>query len=277
MSVERRPEIDHPLAVGRRTMLRGTVLAAGGALLGGALGVSAVGQAWASAMPKVYTRSNWKARSPKGSVETLGKGPTHIVVHHTATGNVSDTSTSHAAALSRSIQSYHMDSNGWIDTGQQLTISRGGHIMEGRDKTLQAIGDGKHVLGAHTADHNSHTIGIENEGTYSSATPPKALMSSLVDTCTWLCLVYRLDPQDAIVGHRDYNSTNCPGDKLYSMLPKLRDDVGSRMREQLSHLSRYAGEELSVEQLPSFPGAPEAERTATFYHGPTIGDLDTSF
>ena len=276
MAAERRPEIDHPMAVGRRTMLRGTVLAAGGVLLGGALGVSAVGQASASAMPKVYTRSNWKARSPKESVELLGKGPTHIVVPHTAAFNSSDTSTSHAAALSRSIQSYHMDSNGWIDTGQQLTISRGGHIMEGRDKALRAIGDGKHVLGAHTADHNSHTIGIENEGTYTSATPPKSLMSALVDTCTWLCLVYQLDPQDAIVGHRDYNSTSCPGDKLYSMLPKLRNDVGSRMREQLSHLSRYAGEELSVEELPSFPDAPEAERVATFYHGPTLGDLDRS-
>ena len=276
MAAERRPEIDHPMAVGRRTMLRGTVLAAGGVLLGGALGVSAVGQASASAMPKVYTRSNWKARSPKESVELLGKGPTHIVVPHTAAFNSSDTSTSHAAALSRSIQSYHMDSNGWIDTGQQLTISRGGHIMEGRDKALRAIGDGKHVLGAHTADHNSHTIGIENEGTGTSATPPKSLMSALVDTCTWLCLVYQLDPQDAIVGHRDYNSTSCPGDKLYSMLPKLRNDVGSRMREQLSHLSRYAGEELSVEELPSFPDAPEAERVATFYHGPTLGDLDRS-
>ncbi|MBR8741404.1 peptidoglycan recognition family protein [Nocardiopsis sp. MG754419] len=277
MAAEKRPEIDHPKAVDRRLMLRGTVLAAGGVLLGGALGVSAVGQASAAATPKLYTRSNWKARSPKGAVEVLAKGPTHIVVHHTATGNVSDTSTGHAAGLSRSIQGYHMDSNGWIDTGQQLTISRGGHIMEGRDKSLQAIREGRHVLGAHTADHNSHTIGIESEGTYTSATPPKALMSALVDTCTWLCLVYRLDPQEAIVGHRDYNATNCPGDKLYSMLPKLRDDVGSRMREQLSHLSHFAGEELTVEQLPSYPDAPEAERVATFFHGPALGDLDTSF
>lgn len=276
MAVERRPETDHRLAVDRRTMLRGAALAAGGVLLGGALGVSVAGQASASAMPKVYTRTDWNARAPKGGIELRAQGPTHIVVHHTATGNVSDTSTSHAAALSRSIQRYHMDSNGWSDTGQQLTISRGGHIMEGRDKSLQAIREGGHVIGAHTANHNSHTIGIENEGTYSSATPPGALMSALVDTCSWLCLVYRLDPQEAIVGHRDYNATNCPGDKLYSMLPKLRDDVGSRLREQLSHLSRHVGQELTLEQLPSYPAVPRAERIATFYHGPAVGDLDTS-
>lgn len=169
-----------------------------------------------------------------------------------------------------------MDHNGWSDTGQQLTISRGGHIMEGRDRTLQAIGDGHHVIGAHTADHNSHTIGIENEGTYSTATPPAALMRSLVDTCAWLCLVYRLDPQEAIVGHRDYNSTNCPGDKLYSMLPDLRRDVASRLREQLSHLGRVTGVEISLEQLPTFPDTPSSERVATFYHGPAVGELDVS-
>ena len=276
MAVERRPETNHPLAVDRRTMLRGAALAAGGVLLGSTMGVSAVGPASAAAMPKVYTRSDWGARSPRGSIEVLAEAPTHIVIHHTATGNVSDTSTSHAASLSRSIQSYHMDSNGWDDTGQQLTISRGGHIMEGRDQSLKAIQDGGHVLGAHTADHNSHTIGIENEGTYSSAAPPGSLVSALVDTCSWLCLVYQLDPQDAIVGHRDYNATACPGDELYAMLPKLRDDVGSRLREQLSHLSRVVGEDLSLDQLPNFPDVPEAERVATFYHGPTVGDLDTS-
>lgn len=277
MAVERRPETDHPFGVDRRTMLRGAALAAGGVLLGGALGVSVAGQASAAAMPKVYTRTDWKARAPKGSIDVLAKGPTHIVIHHTATGNVSDTSAGQAAELSRSIQRYHMDSNGWTDTGQQLTIGRGGHIMEGRDKSLQAIRDGKHALGAHTADHNSHTIGIENEGTYSSATPPGALMSALADTCSWLCLVYRLDPQEAIVGHRDYNATNCPGDKLYSMLPQLRDDVGSRLREQLSHLSRHAGRELALEELPGYPTVPRSERVATFYHGPALGDLDTSF
>ena len=276
MAVEERPETERPPAVDRRTMLRGAALAAGGVLLGGALGVAA-GQASAAAIPRIYTRADWGARAPRANIQVLAQGPTHIVVHHTATGNVSDTSTSHAAALSRSIQRYHMDNNGWSDTGQQLTISRGGHIMEGRDKSLQAIRDGRHVVGAHTANHNSHTIGIENEGTYSSATPPGALMSSLVDTCAWLCLVYRLDPREAIVGHRDYNATACPGDKLYSMLPKLRDDVGSRLREQLSHLSRHAGRELTLEELPSYPAVPRSERVATFYHGPAVGDLDTGF
>ena len=274
MVAENRSQQARPLD--RRTMLRGSALVSGGVILGGLVGLGATGPVSAAGIPKVYTRSDWKARPPRQRVEVLSKGPTHIVVHHTATGNVSDTSKSHAAALSRAIQRHHMDGNGWNDTGQQLTISRGGYIMEGRDQTLRAIRDGGHVIGAHVANHNSHTVGIENEGTYSSTTPPTALMSSLVETCAWLCLVYRLDPEDAIVGHRDYNSTNCPGDKLYSMLPKLRRDVKGSVREQLTHLSRVAGTELTLEELPSYPPEPSSERLETFFHGPANGELDVS-
>jgi hypothetical protein len=274
MAAENHSQPARPLD--RRTMLRGSALLTGSVFFGGLVGLSATGSAHAGGIPKVYTRADWGARPPRQRVAVLDKGPTHIVVHHTATGNVSDTSTSHAAALSRSIQRHHMDNNGWNDTGQQLTISRGGHIMEGRDQTLNSIRDGGLVLGAHVANHNAHTIGIENEGTYSSATPPEALMSALVDTCAWLCLVYRLDPEEAIVGHRDYNSTNCPGDKLYSLLPKLRRDVQSSLREQLNHLSQVAGRELTLEELPSYPPAPQSERIEPFFHGPAVGDLDVS-
>jgi len=45
-----------------------------------------------------------------------------------------------------------------------------------------------------------------------------------------LCDVYRLDPYQAIVGHRDYVSTTvCPGDVLYARLPELRQKVAARL------------------------------------------------
>ncbi|PDP87560.1 N-acetylmuramoyl-L-alanine amidase [Glycomyces fuscus] len=259
----------------RRTVLRGTALVAGGVILGGIAGVPAAGGASADTRPKVYTRADWGARAPKNKVEVLGRGPTHIVVHHTATANTSDTSPSHAAALSRSIQRYHMDTNGWSDMGQQFTISRGGHIMEGRDQSLRAVSAGHHVLGAHTANHNAHAIGIENEGTYTSAVPPAALLSALADACAWLCLAYRLDPDEAIVGHRDFNTTGCPGDKLYSALPQLRSDVRTRMREQLAHPRGAAASEPAPEELPTYPDVPRDEQVVPYHHGPAVGDRDT--
>ncbi|NUR97097.1 MAG: N-acetylmuramoyl-L-alanine amidase, partial [Kribbellaceae bacterium] len=125
------------------------------------------------------------------------------------------------------IQDLHMDTNGWIDIGNQLTISRGGFLMEGRSQSLPAINNGQNVLGAQTANNNSHTIGIEHEGIYVSEDVPVALFDMSVLTCAWLCTKYGLDPHVAIVGHRDYNTTQCPGDVFYARLPELRDRVAA--------------------------------------------------
>ncbi|MGH3717052.1 MAG: peptidoglycan recognition protein family protein, partial [Micromonosporaceae bacterium] len=92
---------------------------------------------------------------------------------------------------------------------------------------LYAINNRKHVRGAQTANHNDHTIGIENEGIYVSQNTTTAQFNSLVQTCAWLCEVYALNPHVAIVGHRDYVATQCPGDVLYRRLPELRDRVAA--------------------------------------------------
>jgi N-acetylmuramoyl-L-alanine amidase len=216
----------------RRDLLRSGLIATGGVLLGGITGLAgAVTPAAASPPePRVYTTAEWNARPPNGTITVLTHPPDHIVVHHTASDNVTDYSLNQAFALAHWIQNLHMDKNGWIDSGQQLTISRGGYVLEGRHKSLYAIGLNELVLGAQTLNQNSHTIGIENEGLYTSVAPTAKLYSSLIDTCAWLCGVHGLDPHVAIVGHRDYVSTTvCPGDVLYGMLPDLRNKVAARL------------------------------------------------
>lgn len=216
------PENFQPARMSRRTLLRGA--AAGGVLIGGiALPTTA---AHAAPAPRCYTRTEWSARPPKSATQVIG-APDHIVIHHTASPNVTDYSLAAAYAQSHWIQDLHMDTNGWIDSGQQLTISRGGYLMEGRSKSLSSIRNGQNVLGAQTANHNSHTIGIEHEGIYVSQNVPTALFDMSVLTCAWLCTTYGLDPHAAIVGHRDYNSTQCPGDVFYARLPELRDRVAA--------------------------------------------------
>ncbi len=153
--------------------------------------------------------------------------PDHIVIHHTASPNVTDYSLAAAYSVQHWIQDLHMDTNGWIDIGNQLTISRGGFLMEGRSKSLSSINNGQNILGAQTADNNSHTIGIEHEGIYVTANVTTTLFDTSVLTCAWLCTKYGLDPHAAIVGHRDYNSTQCPGDVFYARLPELRDRVAA--------------------------------------------------
>ncbi|PRX99539.1 peptidoglycan recognition protein family protein [Allonocardiopsis opalescens] len=260
----------------RRTLLRNAVLVTGGALLVGPGGVLAPAGAAAAAEPRVRTRADWGARPPTTAATVLDSRPAHIVVHHTATANQSDTSWAAAAALSRRIQDHHMDGNGWADAGQQLTISRGGHIMEGRNRSLEAVRSGRHVVGAHVANHNATALGIENEGTYTSATPPGAMFDALVETCVWLCRSYRLDPHSAIRGHRDFNATACPGDELYAMLPRLRERTASGLAERGVRIERAAP--LPAADRPGFPdlsrvtdGGP---RVRPFQHGPTIGPRD---
>jgi hypothetical protein len=173
----------------------------------------------------VHCRKEWGAKPPKHPAQLLPHGPDHIVIHHTDTANSIDPSLDHAFRLSRQIQAFHMDRRGWDDIGEQLTISRGGHVMEGRNKSLPAILAGQNVLGAQTLHQNNHTLGIENEGTYMTVDVPPRLWASLVQVCTWLCRTYNLDPRQAIVGHRDFMHTDCPGDVLYRRLPELRQSV----------------------------------------------------
>ncbi|MBR8742637.1 peptidoglycan recognition family protein [Nocardiopsis sp. MG754419] len=263
----------------RRTLLRGAALTSGAAVLGGALstlgatGVSArtTEAAVRAAAPELYWRGAWNARPPSSPIQVLANAPRYIVVHHTATANSTDYSLDHALRLSRSIQNYHMDSNGWIDTGQQLTISRGGHVMEGRDRTPEAIAAGQHVVGSHVANNNSTCIGIENEGLYTSASPTQALTNALVETLAWLCGAYGLNPSSAILGHRDFNATACPGDVLYGMLPDLRSRVTRTMHALDIPVSAASAPD---EDGPTYPPVPEDEPEREFYHGPARGPDD---
>lgn len=222
---------EHPdSGLGRRSLLRGAVLLGVGAAATTVPVLTAAGPAQAQvATPTIHGRSAWNARSPRSPVTIRNHRPNKIIVHHTATANQSDTSLARAFSLSRGIQNHHMDSNGWIDTGQQFTISRGGHIMEGRHRSLPTLqGGSTFVHGAHAGSQNSQSIGIENEGTYTSATPPGALYNSLVQTCAYICQQYGINPSQ-IFGHRDFGSTQCPGNVLYGMLPQLRNDVADAM------------------------------------------------
>jgi|SRR5437868_4814686 len=238
----------------RRRLLGGSAVVTGGALLGPLAGPLPVTSA--QMVPRLYTRAAWQARPPKVAATVLERGPDRIVVHHTATANAADTSREHAFSLSRSIQKFHMGTRGWEDAGQQLTISRGGYLMEGRNSTFRAVNAGAHVVGTHTLGHNDHTIGIENEGTYMTEGPTVELWDTLVATCTWLCTVYRLNPHTAIVGHRDYNKTACPGDVLYARLPRLRNAVADSL-----DIRRV------TEKTPTTPSGLPGPRY-TFDHGP---------
>ena len=103
--------------------------------------------------------------------------------------------------------------------------------MEGRHCSLERLNLGSGMVrGAHVGagNVNSESIGIENEGFYTSTTPPAALYNKLVDLCAYICDQHNIAASQ-IFGHRDFMATACPGNVLYGMLPGLRSDVAAAL------------------------------------------------
>lgn len=259
----------------------GTALAVSGTLM--SLPASANGRTTAAKttpipVPTLYTRQQWGAAPPDNAADVKVEpfAPALIVIHHMAYPNSTDYSREHAFQLSRDCQNDHMRNNGWNDMGQQLTISRGGYLMEGRYPTAEAIGQGKQVIGAHVANWNTASIGIENEGTYMTEVPPQSQWDTLVATCAWLCQAYGLPPMTALVGHRDLNqpgtsrATLCPGNAFYKKLPQLRAEVATAMNLPVGKGSPNHVEENLRQNLQT------RSLTESRDHGPAIGPMDTS-
>ncbi|MEV0051955.1 N-acetylmuramoyl-L-alanine amidase [Saccharopolyspora shandongensis] len=209
----------------RRVLLAGGLAATAVGVCG--LPAVAAGGSRRAAAPEIASTADWQAREPSSPVDVLDSKPVKIVVHHTASPNVDDTSQEAAFALARQIQDFHMDSNGWKDTGQNFTNSRGGWLLEGRHRSLEVLTAGdQHVQGAHAGAENPVSLGIENEGTYIDTDVPEDLWDSLVLLCTYMVSQYGIEPGE-IYGHRDFMATECPGDVLYGRLPELREAVGA--------------------------------------------------
>lgn len=185
--------------------------------------------------PTIHPTATWGAKTPTETLEINDYKPTYILIHHTATGNSTDYSKEHAFALSRSIQNSHLG-RGFPDTGQQFTVSRGGHITEGRHRSLETLATGdSFVFGAHVGGANAYCLGIEHEGTYTELLPPTALWDSMISLVAYLCQQYGV-PVNNIRGHRDFNMTECPGHKLYPELAKIRADVAKKLGQAAPEL-----------------------------------------
>lgn len=112
-----------------------------------------------------------------------------IVLHHAAgTGSVED------------IHSWHINGNGWAGIGYHFYVRKNGEVYAGRPVD---------TVGAHTYGENSHTIGICFEGNFENETMSDAQKNAGAE------LVAKLRKDFPTVkrvsGHRDHNSTACPG------------------------------------------------------------------
>ena len=147
-----------------------------------------------------------------------------VIIHHSAGYGSSE------IGYMRSIQNYHQ-SNSAIggDVGYHYCIGPTGTIYEGR---------GINYIGAHTSRYqdgvfyNELSIGVCLLGDFSGTLPTVAQQKSLVNLTAYLCKKYNIAP-NRITGHRDHNSTTCPGNYFYQQtnrLETIRTAVSTRMK-----------------------------------------------
>ncbi|WP_279582179.1 peptidoglycan recognition protein family protein [Fodinicola feengrottensis] len=122
----------------------------------GITGLALPSSAQAAAAPRIYSCAEWGARPPADPLVTLNHPANRILVHHIADANSTDYSQAHAFQVARDEQADHIDNNGWSDTGQHFTISRGGYDLEGRHGSLAALRSGNTMIrGAHCPGQNT--------------------------------------------------------------------------------------------------------------------------
>ena len=220
----------HEHEVDRRTLFKVGLGGAVAAVVGTELAFPAAATASPSVdFPWIIDCDTWGARPPSAPIQITGNTTNKIILHHMAFPNVTDYSRDHAVQLAKDCQNLHMDVNGWADTGQHFTVSRGGYVLEGRHQSLQTLDAGQHqVIAAHCPGENGNAIGIENEGTYITETPPQALLDSLVPLCVAVCRQFSLNAWD-IFGHWDFYTTDCPGIAFYAQFPMVRSRVLAAM------------------------------------------------
>ena len=186
--------------------------------------------------PTIVARSAWEAdekitRSAPHYARTLELA----IVHHTAGSNAY--TPSQAAAIVRGIEVYHVKGNGWNDIGYNFLVDRYGTVYEGR-----AGGIERNVIGAHSQGFNTGTVGVALIGNHSAAPPTRAEQDALVRLLAWRLDVGHVDPLSLVVdtstgngkfragkvvtlgaisGHRDTGPSECPGNRVYVLLPAI--------------------------------------------------------
>ncbi|MDD2694089.1 MAG: N-acetylmuramoyl-L-alanine amidase [Candidatus Gracilibacteria bacterium] len=151
-----------------------------------------------------------------------------IVIHHTAESL--DKQASDEVYL-RDIYKYHAITRGWGDIGYNYIIGQRGIIYEGR-------AGGDYVVGAHVLGNNEGSVGISVIGNFENIHLNRDQRAGLESAISYVaekygitlsadavaisqcsgdgCKEVKTHTTRSLVGHRDLDTTACPGKNIYS-------------------------------------------------------------
>jgi N-acetylmuramoyl-L-alanine amidase len=193
--------------------------------------------------PPIIARAAWARGGAPPKVAPEYGAVRLAFVHHTE--NPNGYLAGEVPAMLRAIYAFHRYVNGWNDIGYNFVLDAYGRIFEAR-----AGGIDEPVVGAQAGGYNFASSGIAVLGTFISQPISAAAHRSLQQLLAWKLALHgvpaqgrvevRVNPAGAvfsrfpanslvplprIAGHRDADSTECPGDALYRELPRVRSAV----------------------------------------------------
>lgn len=205
-------------------------------------------------------------------------------VHHTVSPN--GYGAGEVPAMLRAIYDYHVHARGFWDIGYNFVIDRFGRVWEAR-----AGGIDMPVVGAQAGGYNAESTGVAMLGDFMNAVPSKAALGSLKRLLAWKLSLHGVpteghvtvvvDPASAfytpfrpgahvslprVAGHRQGDTTDCPGNALYARLPSIRPAItrlagtAARVTLQSSTKTAIAGASFALSgQLTTLTGSPLSE------------------
>jgi hypothetical protein len=184
-----------------------------------------------SALPRNYVhRKAWGAKPPQSRPTILLASRVDAIVYHYTAAN-SDEQANHANCASRvrGIQRFHQETRGWNDIAYNYLTCKHGYIYEGR---------GIENKSAATGVHNGHTLAVcfLGDDTVSRDDVTAVGRAALVEITRW---IRQRRPANQYKGHRDYMSTSCPGNELYTYIhsttfaAQVAADEKAKLRRQI--------------------------------------------
>jgi hypothetical protein len=191
--------------------------------------------------PEIAPRASWEGGQCTPRAAPAYREVKLAFVHHTV--NANEYTAEQVPSMLLGICRYHRNSNGWNDIGYNFLVDKFGRLWEGR-----AGGVDKAVVGAHTEGMNTQSFAVSNLGDYSSVPASEEAMQAMTRLIRWKLPLHGQPTSGTVTvvsnggggshyaageeatlervsGHRDANSTACPGQVLYDQLPDLRNRV----------------------------------------------------
>jgi N-acetylmuramoyl-L-alanine amidase len=208
-----------------------------------ALALATPGLAAGPGQPPIIARRAWAQGMAPPRVSPEYGAVRMAFVHHTE--NPNGYSPAEVPAMLRAIYAYHRFAKGWNDIGYNFVVDLSGRIFEAR-----AGGIDEPVVGAQAGGYNLASTGVAVLGSFTEAPISPAARDALERLLAWKLSLHgvpaigrvtvRVNPAGApfskfpanahvwlarISGHRDADSTDCPGNALYGELPAIRGRV----------------------------------------------------